>query len=224
MGSVIGEYLPLAVALAVIPIPIIAVILLLFTDHARVNGLAFLAGWVVAVALTMTVLVMVASTKDVGGTDDPTSFGAGVTLALGLLLVGLAFKQWRKRPTPGEVAEMPRWMARIDAMQPLGAAGLAVALAVLNPKNLLLIAGAAVIVAQADLTPADQVLAVAIFTLIGSISIATPTLAYAFFGTRVQPSLDRSKDWPTAHSAAMMAIILLLIGVVLLGKGIKGLS
>jgi len=121
------------------------VILLLFTNHARANSLAFLAGWMVAVTAAMAVLIQVISTQDVGGTDDPSSLGAGVTLALGALLFGRAIMQWHKRPTPGEPAEMPSWIARLDAMNPLGAAGLAVALAVLNPKNLLLIAGGAVI-------------------------------------------------------------------------------
>jgi hypothetical protein len=46
MGQVIGEYLPLAVGVAISPIPIVAVILMLFTDRARQDSLAFSVGWI----------------------------------------------------------------------------------------------------------------------------------------------------------------------------------
>jgi hypothetical protein len=220
MGEVIGEYLPLAVALAIIPIPIIAVILMLFSDHARSNSLAFLGGWLVAVAVTMAVLVALTSVEEMGTADDPSESGGWVAGVIGVLLIALAAKQWRSRPAPGEEAKMPGWMSRIDSMRPPGAAGLAIVLAVLNPKNLLLIAGGAVVIAQGDLGTTDQIVAIAIFTLIASLSIATPTLGYLFLGERAQPALDRSKAWLLQHNAAVMAVLLLVIGVVLLGKGI----
>ena len=46
MGQGISEVLPFAIGIAISPIPIIAIILILFSDRARVNGPTFLAGWV----------------------------------------------------------------------------------------------------------------------------------------------------------------------------------
>jgi hypothetical protein len=48
MGEAIGQLLPLAVGVAVSPMPIVAVILMLVTPRARSNGPAFLLGWLVA--------------------------------------------------------------------------------------------------------------------------------------------------------------------------------
>jgi len=41
MGQTIGDILPLAVGVAISPIPIIAVILMLFSGRARANSFAF---------------------------------------------------------------------------------------------------------------------------------------------------------------------------------------
>lgn len=45
MGQAIGGTLALAIGVALSPIPIIAVVLMLTTARARINGLAFVAGW-----------------------------------------------------------------------------------------------------------------------------------------------------------------------------------
>ena len=41
----IGDILPTAIGVAISPVPIIAVILMLFSAKAKRNGLAFLLGW-----------------------------------------------------------------------------------------------------------------------------------------------------------------------------------
>jgi hypothetical protein len=45
MGQAIGGSLPLAIGIAISPIPIIAVVLMLTTPRAKTNGPAFLLGW-----------------------------------------------------------------------------------------------------------------------------------------------------------------------------------
>lgn len=57
MGDAIGQMLTSAVGIAISPLPLIAVILMLATPKGRPNGLAFTAGWIVAVAL----MVLIAS-------------------------------------------------------------------------------------------------------------------------------------------------------------------
>lgn len=102
--------------------------------------------------------------------------------------------------------------------------GLGILLAAANPKNLLLIAGGAVAIAQADLPSSETAIAIAIFTLIGSLSIAIPALGYLFTGERIQPSLDRAKTWLTANNTTVMAVLLIVIGIALLGKGLGDLT
>ena len=37
---------------------------------------------------------------------------------VGVLMLLLAVRQWRNRPTLGEEPDMPKWMAGIDALAP----------------------------------------------------------------------------------------------------------
>ena len=60
MGSAIGEILPLAVGVAISPIPIIAVVLMLSTPKGKGNGLAFLLGWLIGLGLVGVIVLLVA--------------------------------------------------------------------------------------------------------------------------------------------------------------------
>ena len=48
MGKAIGGSLPLAVGIALSPVPIIAVVLMLTSRRAKVNGPVFVLGWLEA--------------------------------------------------------------------------------------------------------------------------------------------------------------------------------
>ena len=65
MADVAGEILAFAVGIAISPIPIIAVILMLFSARARINGPAFLLGWVVGITAVMVIVLVVANAGDV---------------------------------------------------------------------------------------------------------------------------------------------------------------
>ena len=64
MGDAIGSVLPLAVGVAISPLPVMAVILILFTPKARSNGPAFVAGWVLGLAVAATVTLIIAGPQD----------------------------------------------------------------------------------------------------------------------------------------------------------------
>ena len=87
MGEAIGEFLPMAVGVAISPIPIIAVILMLFTARARADSLAFLIGWIVVSALAMGVLIAIASTQDLSAGGEPSDTVSWIKLILGVLLI-----------------------------------------------------------------------------------------------------------------------------------------
>ena len=57
MGSTISELLPLAIGIALSPLPIIAQILMLFGKRARSNCPAFMLGWVLVLAILGAKLV-----------------------------------------------------------------------------------------------------------------------------------------------------------------------
>ena len=108
-------------------------------------------------------------------------------------------------------------------MGPAAAFGLAFLLSAVNPKNLLLLAAGAGVIAQSDLGTTDSVIAGAVFTLIAASSVATPTIGHLVLGAKAQPGLDRAKVWLSANNATVMSVLLLVIGVSLFGKGFGAL-
>jgi hypothetical protein len=50
MGAAIGQALPLAVGVALSPVPIIAVVLMLMSQRGRLNGPGFVLGWLAGLA------------------------------------------------------------------------------------------------------------------------------------------------------------------------------
>jgi threonine/homoserine/homoserine lactone efflux protein len=224
MGRGISEVLPFAIGIAISPIPIVAIILILFSDRARVNGPAFLLGWVIGLAVVSTVVYVVSRAADVGtdsASSDTVSWGK---IVLGVVLLGLARRNWAKRPQPGETPAVPKWMATVETITPGRAFGLAVLLSVVNPKNLILAVGAATGLGQLDLETADAVVALAVFVVLASLSIAFAVAYDAFGGDRARGNLDDLKAWMTEHDSAVMAVLFLVFGVVLISKGIGLLS
>ena len=163
MKSAIGQTLPLAIAVAISPIPIIAVTLMLVTKRARSNGPLYVLGSVV-----------------------------------GLVFIG------------------------VIALTVADAAGAGFVLQTFNPKNLLLAIGAATTIAATGISGADQAIAYAVFTIIGTIGVATPVIVYFAMGDRAPRLLERLKEWMALHSDAIMATLFLVLGAKVLGDGIGG--
>lgn len=223
MGAAIGQSLPVAVGVLISPLPIVAVVLMLVSGRAKANAFAFLVGWFVAVgAVTLLVATLAgAATPD---DDGPPLWAAILKIVLGVLLLLLAVKQWRGRPRAGVEPPAPTWMAAIDAFTPVKAAGLAVLLGAVNPKNLLLVVsgGAAIASAAPDDTNA-QVVAAVVFALVASVGVAAPVFIYLFMGARAASMLDELKAWMIHNNAVIMAVLLLVLGAKMLGDGIASL-
>ncbi len=98
------------------------------------------------------------------------------------------------------------------------------ALSAANPKNLLLVVGAAAAIAQTGATAGAQAAALAIFTLITSLGTAIPVALYLALGERSRQTLDSIQDWMRQNNAAIMTVVCLVIGVKLIGDAISGFA
>jgi threonine/homoserine/homoserine lactone efflux protein len=224
MGQAIGDLLPAAVGVAISPLPIVAVVLMLVSARGRANGPAFLLGWIVGVAGSGAVLLLIASGADAHEDGQPADWVSWLKLVLGLGLLLLAAKQWRGRPHEGEEPSTPKWMGALDAFTPVKAGGAGIVLSALNPKNLLLIVAGAAAIAQTGISAGQQTVALLVFTLIASVGVAIPVVIYYALGDRSTELLDRLKTWMARNNGVIMAVLLLVIGVKLIGDAISGLS
>src|ERR1039458_1159690 len=136
----------------------------------------------------------------------------------------VAGKQWRGRPAPGEQAPPPKWMAALDTFGPGKSLGLGAALSGVNPKNLVLTIAAAASIAQAGLPGVQQVGVLAVFIVLGSVTVAAPLVIYLAMGAKAAGILEGWRTWLAGHNAAIMLVLFLVFGVLLVGQGIAGLS
>jgi threonine/homoserine/homoserine lactone efflux protein len=224
MGEATGQVLSFAVGVAISPLPIIGVILMLATPRARSDAFGFMAGWIGGLAVVGGAILLFSS--GAGATDQgaPADWTGYLKLGLGLLLLNLARKQWASRPKGDAEPEMPGWMAKIDTYTAGNAAILGVLLSAVNPKNLLLVMGAAAAIAQTGASTGSQIGALAIFIVIASIGVATPLILYFAMGDRSKRKLDDLKVKMSHNNAAIMAVICLIIGAKLIGDAISQLS
>jgi threonine/homoserine/homoserine lactone efflux protein len=220
MSEAIGQVLSVGVGVGLSPVPIVAVVLMLATPRARSNGPAFLVGWIAGLAIVGAIVLVVSGGADATDDGGPATWVGVVKLVLGALLLALAVKQWRGRPRGDEQAPLPKWMQTVDAFEPPKALGMGALLSGVNPKNLLLTVAAATAIAQTGVGAGRQAVALAVFILIGSLGVGAPILIYFALGERSQPLLDELKVWMIAHNAAIMAVILLVLGAKLVGDGL----
>lgn len=220
MGNAIGQVLSLGVGVAISPVPIIAVVLMLATPRGRVNGPAFLLGWLIGLGVVGTIVLLAASGADATDDGAPATWTGWLKLALGALLVLVAIKQWRGRPKGDEAPALPSWMATIDHFTPARAAAMGLALSSINPKNLLLTVSAAAAIAQTGASTGDEAVALAVFVVLGTLGPGLPVgIAFAM-GDRGRHLLDDLKAWMATNNTAIMAVLCLVIGAKLLGDGI----
>lgn len=207
----------LALVVALSPLSIIPAVLVLSTPRPRATSLAFLAGWVIALA-ALTVLAIAVSGLLGGLQKAPPVWASWLRTVAGAALVVFGIYQWltRERHT-----DMPGWMRRFTTVTPPRAGVLAAVLAVVRPEVLLVCAAAGLAIGSAGAGTDRVWIAAAYFVGIAASTVAIPVLAYAAAGDRLDEPLNRLKTWMERHHAGLVAVVLIVIGVVVLYKGIR---
>lgn len=223
MAASISGVLGPAIGIAIGPLPIIAVILMLFSPRARVIGPVFLLGWAVTLAALCVAAYLLTEAADAATEATTTDTIGWVRIAIGSVFLLLAARQWRNRPANGRPAQMPAWLAGIGEYGAGRALGLAMLLAV-NPKNLLLAFAAGSALVAAGPSTAALVVSTAVFVLVGSLSVTVAVGYYLAAGDRAKVALDSAKGWLTEHNTAVMIVLLLVLGGSLIADGLPSLG
>ena len=223
MSEAIGQMLPTAVGVAISPLPIVAVVLMLVTPRGKGNGIAFVLGWIVGLAIVGAIVLAAASGASASDDGEPATWASILKLVLGLLALALGVKQYRGRPRGDEVPPPPKWMQALDEFTPVKAAGAGVLLSGVNPKNLLLSVAGALAIAQTGIDAGEQAVAYAVFVLVASIGVALPVVVAVALGDRSRHLLDELKDWLAKNNGVIMSVLLVVIGSKLIGDAISAL-
>jgi len=218
-GSVLIELIPLAMVVALSPLSIIPAVLVLQTPRPRPAGLAFLAGWLVGLAALTSIFLEVSGL--VGGLGGkPPGWASWLRIVVGVALIVLGIYRWLTRK---KSAHTPKWIQSLSKLTPARAGVTGLALTIVNPKVLFICAAAGLAIGTTGLGGTRVWLAVIWYVAVAGSTVALPILAYAVSGDRLHEPLVRLKDWMERQHAVLVAAILVVIGLLVLYKGIHGL-
>lgn len=223
MRVVIGDLLPLAIVVAVSPLNIVAAILLLFSRRPIANATSYLVGFGLGVATVLSGMTALADAIGLSPGSDRSEGASALLVALGLFLVVVGVRKFAGRPEPGQQPDVPKWMQGIGDFAPGRSSLVGVSVGALNPKNIAVAFASAVTIAGAGLPGGQQAGVIATYTLIASLGVAAPIVAAVALGDRTESVLGTWRAWLERNNGTVMAVIYLLFGVILLGKGIAGL-
>jgi threonine/homoserine/homoserine lactone efflux protein len=218
MGAAIGQILGFAVGVAISPVPIIALILMLFSNKATANSLSFTAGWLLGLLGAGLVVLALGLEASSGEPSDTSGY---VKIAIGVLFFFLGWKQWKERPTGDEEPQMPGWMASIEDFSAVKALGVGLLLSAANPKNLGLTIAAAATIGASGLDASEEFIVLVVFVLLASMTILVPVGIYLIMGSKATPVLTSMKEWLIANNNTVMMVLFVVLGAKLLGDGIS---
>ncbi len=214
------ELIPLALVVALSPLSIIPAVLVLHTPRPRPTSLAFLLGWLAGLA-ALTAVFLELSDLVAGLGKEPPRWASWVRIVVGAALIVFGLYRWLKR---NQSAHTPKWMQRLGTLTPVTAFAASAALTVANPKVLFICAAAGFAIGTEGLDSHRVWLGVLWYVAVAGSTVAIPILAYAVSGDRLDDALQRLKDWMERQHAVLVAVILVVIGLLVLYKGIHGLS
>jgi Sap, sulfolipid-1-addressing protein len=120
-------------------------------------------------------------------------------------------------------SESPAWMRSFATITPARAGITGAVLVAIRPDVLLICVPAGLAIGAGGLGVAGDWIAAGFFVLIAASTVAIPILAYAAAGHRLDDTMGRLKDWMDKNNAALMAGILVVIGLMVLYNGIHAL-
>ncbi len=217
MNQAFSSLLSPAVGIMISPFPIVGLILILLSDKARKNSITYMLGWIMGTATVFTIAMLSVSVT-VTNQSDPGPLKRLVFIALGALMLWLAWREFSKRPKEGEPVNTPKWFDKMASISPIGAAGFGFFLSGLNPKNLLLSLGAGASVGALALPGGEEVVLAVVFTGLASLTIIIPTVLFLILGHRMGNALKALEAFLISNNAVITALLLMMIGLNMIGK------
>jgi Sap, sulfolipid-1-addressing protein len=209
---VVLDLIVIGLAITLEPLTIVAFILILIAQQGVRKGLAFILGWMACLVAVIAAVVSVTGGKPPRPDTAPSTVALVVKALLGVVLVGVAYRQWRRMGRP---RKPPGWMARLDHLSLWAAAGLGV---FLQPWSL--VAAGAATVMRAQLSTAGDWLTLVIFCLLATSSFLVMELYVVFAPAAAGPRLEQVRSWIGTHTDQVIVVLSLVVGCFLLADSL----
>ena len=201
------------------PLPLTAFILILQSKGGVRKGAAFIFGWLVSLAIVIAITIAFTGNKPPQPNTAPSLAALAVKIAIGVGLLVIGERQWRRMGRPKKPKKTPRWQSGLDNMSPWFVIGLA---PLLQPWGL--VAAAAATILEAKLASVGDYVAVIVFGLIATSSLLTMETYAVFRPDAAQAFLSRLRTWIDTHTDIVIVVGSVVLGFWLIGKSIYSIT
>jgi len=213
--AVILNLILIGLGIALDPLPLTAFLVVLPSQHGARKGAAFVFGWLVSMAIVVTVTVLATGNDPPKPNTAPSLASLAVKIALGVFLVLYAYRRDQRRKPPKPPKKTPKWQQRVDSMSPWFAMGLA---PTLQPWALIG-AGAATVV-SAKLSSAGSFLALFFYCVLASSTYLAMQIYAVVKPAESQALLARIQAWIDNHTDQVLILGSLILGLWLIANSI----
>ena len=203
----------IGVTIALDPLPLTAFMVVLPSKRGVRKGAAWVFGWLVSLAIVVTVTVLATGNNPPKPNTAPSLASLAVKTAIGAGLVGLAIRQRRRMGRPKKPKKPPKWQ---DNMSPWFAMALAPAL-----QPWALIGAGAATVVEAKLSSWETYLVLFLFCVLGSASYIALVVYAGFKPGPSQVLLARFRTWMETHTDQVIILGSLILGFWLIANSIN---
>jgi Sap, sulfolipid-1-addressing protein len=220
VGTLLAEVAGLGLAVALTsPVSVVTVIVLLSLPAGRRRGLAFLVGWLIALAVIAALMLFVLHGQDFGSrSSSPSRAASALEVLLGSLLLIWAVVAYRRREPSSGVPSTPKWLGRIERTHWL----LALAVGALMLSYGLTLAAASEIL-KANVSRLDATVAITVFALTSMVTVAAPIVAVVVAPERSEERLATWKAWLLGNSRVVTLVVLMVVAALLIVRGVHDL-
>jgi threonine/homoserine/homoserine lactone efflux protein len=212
---VVLELMLIGLAVAVDPLPLTAFLVVLPSARGARKGAAFVLGWLVSLAIVVTVTVLATGGDPPKPATAPSLAALAVKIVLGVVLVRIAVQHIRARRRPKPPKKPPRWQAQVDSMSPWFALALAPTL-----QPWVLIGAGASIVVEAKLSSWASFLALGLYCVLASSSYLAMEIHAVVRPGQSQALQVRCRTWIDSHIDQAIIVGCLIIGIWFIGDSL----
>jgi threonine/homoserine/homoserine lactone efflux protein len=207
------DLLVIGLVITLEPIPLTAFILILDSKNGVRKGAAFVFGWLASLAVVVAITVLATGNSPPKPNTAPTIAALVVKIAIGVVLLLVALRQYRKMSRPKKPKKTPKWQTGVDNMSPLYAMGIA---PLVQPWGL--IAAGVATITGAKLEKWEDYVALLFFCLIASGAYIAAEIYAVARPERTHALLGSVRSWIDTHTDQVIIIISLAAGVYLISK------
>jgi hypothetical protein len=222
IASVLIELLPLMIAAAIVPVPIITVLLLLGNEDGLSKGAALVGGAIVVRLLQGLVFGLLLASDPEASTEAGGNLIVSVLLMLvGIVMLIAAYRKWDKEEDPD--APPPKWMAALGGLSTLKAVGIGAGLVAISTKQWVFTLSAIGVLNSAQLGPPASLALFLIYVLAAQVFGLAVVIASMVAPRRAGSALARANTWLERNNRTILVAASLIFGLYFLFKGVTGL-